>query len=189
MSVIDIFSDINKHMVDGIRMHCHLADYFDFLGMGGFKRQQEYRYFDESIELRAIRRYFINHYGMVLEERNSTEERYIPSAWSGVDRMNVDNSARSKAIKESIETWVKWETDTKKMYQDYYSQLCDMHEIAGAKKVMCLICGVDKELKCAQRLWIKLKCLDFNVGEMALLQDEMHEKYRKKMNKLGVKMC
>ena len=49
-SVEAIFSEINARMIAALMLHDQMTDYFDFLGMKGYKRLHEYQYFDESLE-------------------------------------------------------------------------------------------------------------------------------------------
>ena len=54
MTYEEIFSNISAHMIKGIMFHAQMADYFDFLGLKGYKRLHEYHYFDESIMFRKL---------------------------------------------------------------------------------------------------------------------------------------
>ena len=45
-----IFSEINSRFVAAIMMHGQMADYFDFLGLKGYKRIHEYQHIAESLE-------------------------------------------------------------------------------------------------------------------------------------------
>lgn len=38
MPVIDVFAKVSDHLIDGIMMHEQMADYYNFLGLDGFKR-------------------------------------------------------------------------------------------------------------------------------------------------------
>ena len=46
----DIFSEINERFIGAVMMHGQFADYFDFLGLKGFKRMHEYQHIAESLE-------------------------------------------------------------------------------------------------------------------------------------------
>jgi hypothetical protein len=189
VTVSDIFSAISIRQVEALMLHNQLADYFDFLGLMGFKRLHEYQYISESAEMRGIHRYFINHYEMLIENKIVEAKNYIPSAWNGKSRSEVGTDARKEAVKNCMNTWVEWETDTKKMYESYYCDLCDLREIAGACKVKELVKDVDMELKLANRMNVKLSAIDYDMCNVMLMQEELHEKYKKKMEKVGVKIC
>ncbi len=35
MTIEEIFSEISKHMIEGIMIHAQMADYYNFLGLKG----------------------------------------------------------------------------------------------------------------------------------------------------------
>ena len=69
MTYEEIFSNISAHMIKGIMFHAQMADYFDFLGLKGYKRLHEYHYFDESIMFRKLSRYYINNCSRLIDEQ------------------------------------------------------------------------------------------------------------------------
>ena len=46
----EIFAEINERFIGAVMMHGQFADYFDFLGLKGFKRMHEYHHIAESLE-------------------------------------------------------------------------------------------------------------------------------------------
>ena len=60
MTVEEIYADVAAHMIEGLMIHEQLANYYDFLGLGGYKRCHEYHYIEESVKYRGLYRYFIN---------------------------------------------------------------------------------------------------------------------------------
>ena len=61
-NVESIFSEINARMIAALMFHDQMSDYFDFLGMKGYKRLHEYQYFSESLERKKLNQYYINHH-------------------------------------------------------------------------------------------------------------------------------
>lgn len=189
MTVSEIFSRINAHMVEGMMLHDEMANYYDFLGLMGFKRLHEYQFFKESAEMRGISRYYTNHYNMLIKKSEINYQTNIPSTWYNYNRKQVDSGTKRNAIKSAMEKWCAWELETKKMYESMYSQLCSMNEIAAACKVKELIKDVDMELKRADRLHIKLQSMDYDLITIVLMQDKMHEHYDEKSKHIGVNIC
>lgn len=64
-----IFSEINSRFVAAIMMHGQMADYFDFLGLKGYKRIHEYQHIAESLERRKVCRYYIERHGKLFQMR------------------------------------------------------------------------------------------------------------------------
>ncbi|RHS44935.1 hypothetical protein [Blautia sp. AM47-4] len=73
-----IFSEINSRFVAAIMMHGQMADYFDFLGLKGYKRIHEYQHIAESLERRKVCRYYIERHGKIIPDAFSGEVKMIP---------------------------------------------------------------------------------------------------------------
>lgn len=189
MTVSEVFSKIAAHMVEGMMLHDQMADYYDFLGLMGFKRMHEYHFLREAADMRGISRYYLNHYNYLLPSVEVKDPAIVPSGWYKYHRKDIDASTKRQAIRTGMEKWCAWEEATKKLYQESYSTLCDMGEVAAACKVKELVSDVDMELKCADRLHIKLQSVDYDLCTIFLMQDEMHESYREKEKDIGVCIC
>ena len=189
MEVKEIFDHLAQHMIKGMMIHESLANYYDFLGLGGYKRCHEYHYMLETIEYRGLCRYFINHYSMLIPDSRIDTPNIIPESWYNHVREDVDVNTKRSAIKSALEKWRDWETETKKLYQDMYHELMKLNEVAACQKIDELICGVDKELKKVQRYILNKEAIDYNMSSIISEQKCKHDKYAKKMRKLGVHIC
>lgn len=78
MPVIDVFAKVSDHLIDGMMMHEQMADYYNFLGLDGFKRLHEYHFICETISMRRIHRYFIDHCNQLLPVANTKHIDVIP---------------------------------------------------------------------------------------------------------------
>lgn len=189
MTVAEIFAKINAHMITGIMLHDQMAEYYDFLDLHGFKRCHEYHALSEFAERRGLMRYYINHYNALLPETEVTDPDVIPASWRGYKRTDVDPATKKRAIRDGFARWRMWEADTKKLYQESYSELCEIGEIAAACKVKQLVEAVDMELKAVDRKMIELYSIDYDLSAVYLCQDETHEKYAEKEKHIGVDIC
>lgn len=189
MTVDEIFSKIVGHQIKGLMVHEQLANFYDFLSLHGYKRCHEYHYLCESYCMRKVQRYYINHYNKLVRKEPIDTPKIIPDSWYNYSRMDVDIATRQNALKTGISTWIDWEKETKSLYESMYKELCDIGEIAAACKIKELICDVDSELKYAEREGLKLKAIDYDLDAIYLCQDELHEKYKHKTEKIGVNIC
>jgi hypothetical protein len=121
--------------------------------------------------------------------RQGEKEYQIPGAWVDYKRQDVDIAAKQNAIQSCFEKWVNWERETKELYQKSYSQLIELGEVAAACKVKSLVEDVDQELKCAMRMHIDLKSMNYDMPTIIATQDCIHEKYKEKAEELGVSIC
>ena len=189
MTVDEIFSKILTHEIKGLMVHEELANFYDFLNLHGYKRCHEYHYLEECCVMRSVERYYLNHFNKLIKKERIEEPEIIPSSWYNYGRWDVDVSTRQSALKTGITEWVDWEKETKELYEKMYKELCDIDEIAAACKIKELICDVDCELKYAEREALKLKAIDYDLNSVYLCQDEMHKKYKKKTESIGVSIC
>lgn len=189
MTVEEVFSKIAEHMINGMMFHEQMANYYDFLGLQGYKRCHEYHYLDETIAYRKICRYYINHYSKLIAEPSFNNVSAIPENWYSHIREDVDTNTKRSAVQSGIEKWVIWERETKRLYEDMYKELIGLGEVAGAMKVQELVCDVDHELKKAERYWLNKQAVDYNISDIIAEQKSEHKKYKRKMEKLGRELC
>ena len=189
MTVEEIFTAINSHMIKGIMFHDTMSEYYDFLNLHGFKRCHEYHALHEFCEHRSLARYFINHYNKLLKSDHEGYQKVIPTNWYSYMRSQVDANTKKRAIRDGFTKWKEWESATKKLYESLYCELCDMKEIAAACKVKELISCVDMELKHVDRTHVLLESIDYDMPTITLMQDGLHEKYADKTNGIGVSIC
>ena len=131
---------------------------------------------------RKLHRYFINHYGKLIEEKRIDDPEAIPSSWYRYNRKEVDASTKRTAVKTGIEKWVAWEKETKELYQRMYRELMNMKEEAAAIFLQEFIEDVDCELKWAERKAIELDTIDYSLAYIIGEQKRLHDKYKRKMS-------
>ena len=189
MTVEEVFAKLNAHIIEGVMFHDQMAEYFDFLNLHGYKRMHEYHALDEFVERRSVVRYYTNHYNKLLPDAEVTDPEVLPANCRSYSRQQVDAGTKRRAIKDSFVRWRSWEAETKKLYEQSYSNLCDLGEIAAACKVRDLISDVDMELKGVDRMHIKLESIYYDLPTITLCQDELHELYAEKSRNIGVDIC
>ena len=117
MTAEEVYSKIASHMIKGMMAHDQLANYYDFLGLKGYKRCHEYHFMCETVAYRSINRYFINHYNKMVEQEQVSDPELIPSSWYKYTRHDVDINTKRNAVKVGLDKWVAWEKETKTLYE------------------------------------------------------------------------
>lgn len=181
MTVDEIFSELSSHMIKGLMIHDQMSDYYDFLSLRGYKRCHEYHYKTEMCSYRKLHRYFINHFGKLIEERRIDDPETIPSSWYRYNRSEVDANTKRTAVKNGIEKWVSWEKETKQLYEKAYRELMQANEEAAAIFLQHFVEYVDCELKYAERKKIELEAVDYSLAFIIGEQTKLHDKYKGKM--------
>lgn len=127
MTVEEVFKKIGTRLVQGMMIHDEFANYYDFLALKGYVMCHEYHYKKESCYYRKINHYFITHYGKLIPKEKIDGKDIIPASWFNHKREDVDSNLKRESVKMGIETWVAWETETKKLYEDMYKELISLN--------------------------------------------------------------
>ena len=182
----EIFSEINNRFIGAIMMHGQFADYFDFLGLRGYKRLHEYQHLAESIERRKVCRYYINHHNALIKEDFSGEVNIIPDAWYTAKRLSVGKSTKQKAVEDGFIEYHNWESETKSIYEKYSQKLREAGDVADAVFVERLVEDVSAELQTVERMISDLISTGYDMVYITEIQSEIHEKYKKKLKGIEV---
>lgn len=180
-SVDDVFAEINARQIAALMMHDQMADYFDFLGLSGYKRLHLYQYLAESKERRDVAHYYINHHGKLIPDRFEGNVQMIPESWRSANRMSVGKSTKQKAVEDGFSVYLGWEQATKDVYQKYATALREQGYVADAIFVDRLVEDVDNELERLERIITDLITSGYDPVYILESQKELHDKYKKKM--------
>ena len=182
----EIFSEINNRFIGAIMMHGQFADYFDFLGLRGYKHLHEYQHLAESIERRKVCRYYINHHNALTKEGFSGEVNVIPDAWYTAKRLSVGKSTKQKAVEDGFLEYHNWESETKSVYEKYAQKLRETGAVADAIFVEKLVEDVSAELKTVEQMISDLISTGYDMVYITENQSKIHEKYKKKLKGIEV---
>lgn len=183
-SVESIFSEINARMIAALMFHDQMSDYFDFIGMKGYKKLHEYQYFSESMERKKINQYYINHHNKLIPNTYSGQVAMIPENWQTANRISVGKSTKQKGIEDGFNQYHEWESETKGLYEHYSSRLREMGAVADAIMVEKLVEDVDNELKKLERIIVDLISSGYDMVYITESQQGIHDKYRAKMSEI-----
>ena len=190
MTIEEIYRELSNHMIKGIMMHEQLTNYYDFLGLDGYKRCHEYHYISEICAYRGLCRYFTNHHDKLIPYSEVDNPEIIPESWYNYTRQDVDATTKKNAVRNGLTKWVDWEKETKQLYEQMYKELIDIDEVASACKIKELIMDVDKELKKAKRYALNKSATNYDLIDIISEQRKKHNKYKRKMQEeIHVKIC
>ena len=183
-SVESTFSEINARMITALMFHDQMADYFDFLGMKGYKRLHEYQYFTESLERKKLNQYYINHHNKLIPDIYSGQVTMIPENWKTANRISVGKSTKQKGIEDGFSQYHEWESETKNLYEHYSSRLREMGAVADAIIVEKLVEDVNSELKKLERIIVDLISSGYDMVYITESQQRIHDKYKAKLHEI-----
>ena len=183
-SVEAIFSEINARMIAALMFHDQMSDYFDFLGMKGYKRLHEYQYFAESLERKKLNQYYINRHNKLIPNAYSGQVSMIPDSWLTANRISVGKSTKQKGIEDGFNQYHEWEADTKSIYEHYSSRLRELGAVADAIMVERLVEDVDKELKKLEGIIVDLISSGYDMVYITESQQGIHDKYKSTLHEI-----
>ena len=178
MNYSEIFSDLSAHFIKGMMVHDQLANYYDFLSLRGYKRCHEYHFKKESCSYRKLNRFFINHYNKLIMEKSVSDPNIIPESWYRYSRDEIDVQTKKNAIKNGLEQWIRWETETLTKLQQAQLDLYDDGEVASALFINKFIKNVECELKHAKRKQIELAAVEYDMSYILGEQKRIHDEYK-----------
>lgn len=111
----------------------------------------------------------------------------IPTGWYAHTRYDVDGSTKRTAVKDGFKKWLDYEKETKQYLSQMAQRLEQMNEREAAKKLDHLIEHVEKEIATAEDKMMNLESTGYDMNYILQQQDEMKQKYAKKIRELNEK--
>ena len=133
MSIDEIFSSLSSHMIKGIMLHEQLMNSYLFLGLYGYAKCHEYHYLSETKGSILLKRFVIDHYGILIKQENFSIPDIIPASWLTIHREDVDRSTRYQAMTAALNTWISWEEETRDLYETAYKELLSKNDVPAAE--------------------------------------------------------
>lgn len=162
MEADEIFSEVAAHMVEGMMFHDQMSNYYRFLGLEGFAKEQTHHFKEESAAYRKLCRYYVRHYDRLIPEHEVSNPSVIPTGWYQYRRQDVDSSTRRNAVSEGFDKWVKWETDTQTLYEKAVKSLYENGAVAGAIVLEKLTADVAQERATAEAERLSLEAMEYD---------------------------
>ena len=184
MTVEEIFGKLSSHMIKGMMIHEHFANYYDFLGLEGYKVCHEYHFLEETLSYRKLCCYYIAHHNKLIPDDRIEPPDIVPSKWYKHVRQDVDPTTRQNGVRSGLSKWVEWETEKKKLYEEMYKELMALGQVADALFVSELICDVSEELAGATRDHLNKEATSYNMSDIINEQEFIRHKCEKKIAKL-----
>lgn len=186
MTTEEIFKEILGHMLKGMMVHEQFANYYDFLGLDGYRQCHEYHFIDESCNYRNMYHYYIETYDKLLPQLDFSNPLIIPQSWIKYTRQDVDINTKQSAIEKGLMEWIKWESDTLELYQKHYQELMKLGEVAAAAHLLDIIKDVQEELQTAKQYHLNKLSTDY---DMTLVIEEQKKKKKEFKDKITKHYC
>ncbi len=187
MTLEEISSLIAQRLLQGSMNHQQFSNYYNFLGLEGYKLAHTYHFYEQMFNYQDFVTYFTEHYNKLIPKfgiESFSSISIVPNNWYEYKREDVDINTRRSAVKTGLERYVYWERDTKKFFEDMYMQATGIGEVGLALKIQQCIECVDKEIKHAEKQLLEIKSTDYDLPTIISKQDFLIKKYTKKIKEL-----
>lgn len=178
MTCEEIFRTINDRQIQALMFHDGMSDFYDFLGLYGFKRWHYHQYKSESKEHKHTKHYFMKLHNKLIQENPTPIAPVIPTDWFKYTRMDVTSQIKKQYTESSFKRYKEWEEETKALYVDCAKALYDMGNICDYSYVLKLIEDVKSELVCIYKYMVCMKSVDYDMNYVMDIQDKIHRKYK-----------
>ena len=163
MTTAEIFSQLASHMVKGLMVHEQLANYYDFLGLEYFRREQEEHFIEESRNYRELCHFYSSHFNKLIGMEKVENPKIVPESWFKYTRFDVDPSTKRNGIENGFKEWKNWETTVLGLLERSYKELFNISEVSASLYVQKMIDRVEAELQEIDRMILTLKAVDYDL--------------------------
>ena len=163
-------------------VHSQLISYFNFLGLEGFAKQQEYQYLEENKNYLNFCQYYTLHYNRLIKDERIDDPMVLPESWFNKERSEIDSKNISNLVARGFKQWVEWEKNTKELFSKASKNLFEMGEISSFIFINKIIEAVDKELAQAEAEKLLFESTYYDMSYIADIQKDLVKKYSKKVD-------
>lgn len=181
----EVFECIIQHLTKGVKFHDKMMDLYGFMGLYGFKKMHEYQYLCESMERRQAKCYVLDNMNLLIKEKCDEKGlEFIPEAWYNMRRGEITSDDKKRYVGPSFQGYKQWEEETKELLSYCANELMYMGRMADFNEVMEMVEDVNEEIQHLEKVILKLKSVDYDMQYVLDMQDEIEEKYNKKIDEL-----
>ena len=112
MGIEEIYALVSQRMLQGSMLHEQLANYYEFLGLEGYKCCHEYHLREEFRKYREFICYAITQTSRLVPKQSVdslTFNDIIPNNWYNFTRAEMDINTKRSSVKNAVEKWLHWE--------------------------------------------------------------------------------
>ena len=178
-----IFQRLSTRQIGGLMFHEQLMNYYQFLGLDGYAKCQQYHYISETLSHARLNKFAIKYYSILVRPNQVKDPDIIPSRWYDYIRELIEDDARKEAIEFGLGEWIKWESDSCAIYSSAYLDLMNAGEIAAAEFVKELTMDAEEELTLAKDEKLKKSAMNYDIVSILEEQETYEKMFSKKIRK------
>lgn len=163
MTVFDIFEKLSNRMVGAMMVHTQLTELFTFIDLKSDVKRQKKQLHEETDGLLDLEKYCVRHHHILVTAENPPAINLLNHDILKEHNSDLSPDDKVDLIRYGLKEWIKWERESKVIYEDAYQNLVNLSEIASANFVMRYVKDVDKELQGAELLYRVRDAIDWDL--------------------------
>jgi len=180
----ELLSNINDRYHMALHFHRESADLFWFLSLQGYATLHEFQLLEEGETQRKIKRYIFDIYGVPIVDNVATGTSLFSLLTQGQKRHELTSDVCWNAIKRAWEAYETWELETLQEYERIAHELFSQGDIVTFNFVSDIIKDVGEEVRNISNELSRLKTMDFDLPQIIGEQEDIRERYLKKMKEI-----
>lgn len=163
MTLHEIYAALGNRMVGAMMIHSQLIQIFAFVDLLPDMRKQENQLQEETHGYSELCKYYIQHHHDILVANNPPQIDILDMPLLDKSTDDLTSEDKMRLIQYGMNEWIKWEKQSKILYEDSYRNLVDISEVASAEFITRFVRDVDLELKEAERIYRVRKGINWNL--------------------------
>lgn len=163
MTLHEIYVALGNRMVGAMMIHSQLIQIFAFVDLLPDMRKQENQLQEETHGYSELCKYYIQHHHDILVANNPPQIDILDMPLLDKSTDDLTSEDKMRLIQYGMNEWIKWEKQSKILYEDSYRNLVDISEVASAEFITRFVRDVDLELKEAERIYRVRKGINWNL--------------------------
>lgn len=185
MSVLDIFTEMSAHIIEGTMLHESLMKAYLFLSLFGYATCHEYHYLSETRGHIRLCKYVSRYLGSLVSPVPNVENDIVPNSWIMSRQTDISPQVRKEALVSSFHEWLNWEENTVALYERLYKETVELGDVTSSEFIKSYILDAKSEVVYARNELISKKAMDFDIVSILEEQKFLEVKFRKRIRKIG----
>lgn len=184
MNAVEILNKINNRFQGAKLFHAESSHLLNLLSLPGFGMLHEKQLVEESRTQMRLYQYIIQTYGEAPVEFIPESGELIQPLIKGRHRDDIKVDERRNILIKSWDLYIKWESDTLKLYQSCAQELFQIGNTAAYEYVAEIVKAVSEELRYIDGLRYYYENTSWDLSMIAEQQSTLVELYQYQIREL-----
>jgi len=172
---LELLKEVNNRFVTACIFHREQRDLFCFLAMNGFEEWHNFQYVSESREQLLVKKFIIEHYVVAPQDEIPESANVLAPLIGTKRRTKLKSDQRWSIVKQSWESYLRWEKDTLAVYSSVAKELFDFGDIVAYNFISEIVGDVNEEIAEVTNTLLDMIGYDWDLSQISAVQDTIAE--------------